>query len=127
VQPSGRVRALASQGSETAIVLSVLARVGANDVEAAAAAAFARGVRALATGSDLRLLPAAQCSMTALEGSLDALEKVSPLGKRNLLTACAEAAGADGVVTRGEADLLRALAQIWGCPIPLVAGSSATS
>jgi hypothetical protein len=117
----GRPVALATLPQPTAIVLSVLARVGAHGDEAAAAAAFAQGSRDLAAAPALHLLPAAACSLAALEPALQALASVSPLGKRNLLTACARAAGADGVLQPDEADLLRALAENWDCPIPLVA------
>jgi hypothetical protein len=69
------------------------------------------------------LLPQGRCGVPALETAVHALARVSPLGLRNLLTACAAAASTDGVLDADEADLLRALATLWDCPIPLVAAA----
>ena len=118
-RPTGRPTALVQHGEETSVVLSVIARAGAPDDETAAALAFARGHQQLQVPTDLQLLPAARCSIVALEEAVLALATVSPLGKRNLVTACAEAAAADGVIAPDEADLLRALAELWDCPVPL--------
>jgi len=67
----------------------------------------------------LQLRPATACTTTALDAAMDALADVSPLGKRNLLAACAVAAASDGVLSSDETDLLRALAAIWDLPVPL--------
>jgi Zn-dependent protease with chaperone function len=123
LRPTTRPQALIDHPAAVAVVLSVLARVGA-DAEAAAEAAFWRALQALDSSMSLSLLPAPQCNVAALEAAIDALFAISPLGKRNLIAACAEAAGADGRLTPDEADLLRALAGLWDCPVPLVAGRS---
>jgi uncharacterized tellurite resistance protein B-like protein len=119
-RPSGRPDALVQHGASAALVLSVLARTGSRGDEAAAQNAFARGRAALALAEPLQLLPPDRCRIEALEIAVDALAAVSPLGKRNLVQACAEAAGADGVLDADEASLLRALAELWDCPMPLV-------
>ncbi|MBM4061661.1 MAG: M48 family metallopeptidase [Planctomycetes bacterium] len=119
-RPPGRPTALLEHPREAAIVLSVLARAGARGEEVAANRAFAQGLLALGTPGQAALLPAEACPITALEAAVDALAAVSPLGKRNLLEACAAAAGADGQLADDEADLLRALAELWDCPVPLV-------
>ncbi|MFN9276167.1 MAG: protease, partial [Planctomycetota bacterium] len=67
----------------------------------------------------LRLRPAAECTLDALGVAVDALAEVTPLAQRNLLAACAAAAASDGAVQPAEAELLRALAAIWDCPLPL--------
>lgn len=117
---TGRPAALTEHPRELAIVLSALARTGTDGDETAAARAFAQGQLALALPGAFQLLPAAQCTLAAVEAAVDALDRVSPLGKRNLVAACAAAAGADGRLTADEADVLRALAGCWDCPIPLV-------
>ncbi|MCA8964681.1 MAG: TerB family tellurite resistance protein, partial [Planctomycetes bacterium] len=71
-------------------------------------------------GVSIELLPRQRSLITDLDAAVTALHRVSPLGKRNLLLACAEVAGADGSLDVDEADLLRALAELWDCPIPLV-------
>ncbi|MCA8950291.1 MAG: hypothetical protein KDE27_12370, partial [Planctomycetes bacterium] len=116
---SRRATALTAHLPDVAIVLSALARAGADDDETAAVTAFAAAIAALAIPAELTLLPSASSSITALDGSLDRLESVSPLGKRNLLAACMAAAGADGVLLPAETDLLRGLAEYWDCPVPL--------
>lgn len=125
LQPRGRPKALASHIPDAVVVLSVLARVGSNGDEAAATEAFAHGMEKLGIGATRQLLPANQSSVTALERSLDALETVSPFGKRNLLAACVAAASADDIVSPSEADLLRALAEIWDCPMPIARAQAA--
>ena len=120
----GRPTALVQHPRETTMVLSTLAWAGAGDDEEAATNAFEHGRLALGNSIPGELLPRQQCSMAALEPSLDALESVSPQGKRNLLAACAEAASADGEIAAEEADLLRALAELWECPVPLTSDRS---
>ncbi|MEO6595437.1 MAG: M48 family metallopeptidase [Planctomycetota bacterium] len=109
--------------NETGVVLSVLARVGAGDDEARATEAFAQGVKMLGIPT-LQLLPVKSCSMLALERAVDDLADVSPLGKRNLVMACAETVSADGHLDADEADLLRALAGLWDCPVPLLTAAA---
>ncbi|MCU0862953.1 MAG: M48 family metallopeptidase [Planctomycetes bacterium] len=119
-RPSGRPEALVDHGPAATIVLSALAHAGADGDAQKAQRAFERGHRELSLRGGGSLLPASVCSGTALEHAVDALAEVSPLGLRNLVGACAEAAGADGVLHPDEADLLRALAALWDCPVPLV-------
>lgn len=118
-RPSGRPTALVDHAGATAVVLSVLARAGARGDAAAAERAFAHGKQAIATTPELALLPPERCRVQQLESAVEELGSVSPLGKRNLLTACAEAAAVDGVLDADETDLLRALAGQWDCPVPL--------
>ena len=122
----GRPTSLAQHPHEVALVLSALAHVGAAD-PTAAATAFARGAEHLGVPQPLELRAAAECRMEALEGAVNALGSVSPLGKRNLLSACAATAGSDGHLTIDEADVLRALAGLWDCPIPIVAASPSSA
>jgi Zn-dependent protease with chaperone function len=119
-RPPGRPDALAEHMREASVVLSVLARAGAHGDEARAAHAFARGQQALGLGAAMELQPAAAATIEALETAVEAFARVSPPGKRNLLAACAEAAADDGVLDPDEIDLLRALATLWDCPVPLV-------
>ncbi|HEU4419590.1 MAG TPA: M48 family metallopeptidase, partial [Planctomycetota bacterium] len=111
-RPPPRPAALLQRGHETSVVLSAIARAGAAGDESLAAQAFARGQRLLQIPV-AQLLPAAEGSIAAFDAAIDALADVSPPGKRNLVLACAEAAGADGHLSQDEADLLRALAELW--------------
>ncbi|HEX5053077.1 MAG TPA: M48 family metallopeptidase [Planctomycetota bacterium] len=122
-RPRQQAAPLVHRPEQAGVVLSVLARVGAGGDEARAARAFAQGTGRLGM-STLQLLPTGACSMSDLEAAVDALADVSPYGKRNLILACAETAGADGYLDADEADLLRALAGLWDCPVPLLPGAT---
>ena len=126
-RPPARPRALVQHAAASTVLLSVLAHAGAHGDAAAAERAFARGRAELALPTTPGLLPAAQCSGIALEEAVTDLAEVSPLGKRNLLTACAEAAAADGVLEPDEVDLVRALAELWDCPVPLAVADGDTT
>lgn len=115
-----RPTALVQHGQDAAVVVSALAWAGKDGDLESARQAFDKGWAALESGSSGELLAASACGIAALEPSLDALATVSSLGRRNLLAACAEAAGADGVIAPDELDLLRALAELWECPVPLL-------
>lgn len=117
---AGAPESLVQNAAATAVVLSVLARVGSPLDDSMAAAAFARGRAHLTPGAELALLPAERCAVAELDRAVDTLARVSPLGKRNLIAACAETVAADGRIEPDELDLLRALAELWDCPVPLL-------
>jgi len=117
-RPPGRPRALIDLPGPTAAVLAALARAGAEGDEVAAQAAFAIGKAELPGMMD-QAMPTSARGLDGLDEAVASLAAVSPFGKRSLLTACARAASADGRLTADEADLLRALAEYWDCPIPL--------
>jgi Zn-dependent protease with chaperone function len=121
-RPPGRPSALVQHADACVVVLSALAHAGANGDEQAARAAFARGAAQLALRQPPTMLPATRGTPPELEAAVHDLAQVSPLGKRNLLAACGEAAGADGTLAPDEVDLLRALAETWDCPMPLPIG-----
>lgn len=103
---------------DCAVLLSALARVGA-DNEPDARAAFQRGVTRLGeSGPALRFLPLAECNLARVDAALDRLEAASPAIHRRVLLACAETVAADGQLTAREAELLRAIADALDCPLP---------
>ncbi len=103
---------------DCAVLLSALARVGA-DNEPEARAAFERGVARLGVSAPaLRLLPLAECNLAHVDAALDRLEAASPAIHRRLLQACADTVSADGELTVREAELLRAIADALECPLP---------
>ena len=111
--------ALRGLGAQLSLLLSTLAHAGSDD-SAAAQSAFAAGVAALGdqAPTDLALQPRADCTFGKLDGALDALAGVAPARLRELLTACAAAVASDGVVSGAEGELLRAVADALGCPVP---------
>jgi Zn-dependent protease with chaperone function len=111
--------ALRQLGAPLSLLLSTLAHAGSDDQDAAAAA-FAAGISALGDQAppNLALQPRADCTFGRLDQALDALATVTPARLRDLLTACAATVASDGVVSGPEGELLRAVADALGCPVP---------
>jgi hypothetical protein len=98
-------------------LLSCLAYWGADDVEQAKEA-FELGRSKLKGAEALSSSPVESCGLDAVEDSLRQLEALSPLLKRQIISACTACVGADGRVTVEEAELLRAVADSLDCPLP---------
>ena len=107
---------------ETADLISALAHLGQSD-EDQARQAFQRAALSLAPPQDLTLRPRGECTLTRIDEALTKLAEASPTIKKQLLSALIVCVAADGQVTVAEAELLRAVADSLGCPIPpIVAG-----
>jgi Zn-dependent protease with chaperone function len=104
---------------DCAVVLSALANVGSGDA-LEIQKAFAAGAPYLRApeNSGLLLLPGRQCGMDQIDAALDRLAQAVPIIKKNLLQACVQVVGADGVIVENEAELLRAIADTLDCPMP---------
>ena len=68
--------------------------------------------------SDLQLLTPDQCNVQQINTALNRLVLAVPVIKKNLLEACVQVIGADGVILESEAELLRAVADTLDCPMP---------
>jgi hypothetical protein len=103
---------------DCSVVLSALANVCSSnpgEVEKA----FRGGANALGAKADgLQLLPREKSGLGQLDNALDHLALAAPQIKKNLLEACVQVVGADGVIEEREAELLRAIADTLDCPIP---------
>jgi Zn-dependent protease with chaperone function len=103
---------------ECAVLLSTLAYLGTeNDEEAGRAFAQAAEKLLLPSGA-VRFLPADACGLAAVDAALTRLSTLAPLQKRSVLDACTTCVLADREVTADEAELLRAVADTLGCPMP---------
>jgi Zn-dependent protease with chaperone function len=103
------------------MVLSFLTRVGHRDVQAAGSAfetAVSRLPKTAAPRQPLSVLPVESCTFKALDRALDRLALASPVIKERVVDACARCVLADGTVTVKEAELLRAVTDALGCPLP---------
>lgn len=111
--------ALADLADACATLLAFLARVGeTSDLQTEQAFADAWGGLPFPPCP----LPAA-ASLRDLENALKQLEQLRPLQKPQLLKALARCIEHDGRITAGEAELMRAVADILDCPMPpLLAG-----
>jgi Zn-dependent protease with chaperone function len=110
-------RSLEPLTSDAIVLLSLLAHSGGED-PAAKGKAFADGLGRL-TRNPSPILPKESCDVGSLHRSLDRLSSAAPLLKKEILDACAATVSSDGKVTRDEAELLRAVADTLGTPIPL--------
>lgn len=103
---------------DCSVVLSALANVSssnAGDIEKA----FRTGAPHLGAKADeLQLLSRKECGLEQLDTALDRLALAVPQIKKNLIEACVQVVGADGLIQEREAELLRAIADTLDCPIP---------
>lgn len=127
--PTVRFKRLREVADASEVLLSALARIGARDDEQAAHRAFGAGATLLASQDSklrLQLRPAAGCSLQAVGAALDRLEQAGPLVKRVLLEASGRTILADGVISDQEAQLVRAIADALGTPLPVLSAGKQT-
>ena len=58
------------------------------------------------------------CGLDKIGEALDKFDAAGPMVKKTLLTACGKTVMADNDIVSDEAELLRAIADTIGCPIP---------
>jgi uncharacterized tellurite resistance protein B-like protein len=104
---------------DCAVLISALANVSSGDA-GEIQKAFEAGAPYLRAPDDgeLNLLPREQCGVDQIDAALNRLAQAAPLIKKNLLEACIQTVGADGVILEAEAELLRAIADTLDCPMP---------
>ena len=107
-----RYRAFDHLLDEANLLVSAIAAIGAGNDEAADEA------HAAATGNWPGSFSRLPMALDRLDEVLTKFDQSSPLVKRQLLEACARAVARDDRVTSGEAELLRAIADSIGCPMP---------
>ena len=101
---------------EIRVLMTVLARVGA-DSPAAASQAFAQVMRYF-TNQTLTPADKAEFTPERLSEVLTKLSLLSPLVKQTVIAACTDCVLHDGKVMPAEAELLRATALTLDCPMP---------
>jgi len=103
---------------ETAVLLSAIAHSG-NDTPEKVREAFEAGVAALPPiFGQVELVPWEECYVERLDAALDKCSQAVPHLREMILKACASAAAADKQIKPSEAELLRAIADALGCPVP---------
>jgi len=103
---------------DCSVLLSALAHTGQTD-SADITKAFQAGAPYLrADGTTPTLLPPDQCGLADISESLDRLVLAVPQIKKNVLEACTQVVGADGLIQENEAELLRGIAETLDCPMP---------
>ncbi len=113
-----RVRRISARrlSEPCAVVLSILAHAGSPS-ETSIRTAFEAGAAQL-PGIDTALLPSERAGLRELDRALEGLGEASPSIREQLLRACAACITADHEVTHAEGELLRAIADGIGCPMP---------
>lgn len=104
---------------DAGILLSATAYSGAADATQAHAA-FSRAAGSLGgmARAEIPWLPPTECELPHLGAALDRFAQSVPQIKKNLLSACAQTVGFDGVIQPREAEILRAIADSLDCPVP---------
>ena len=102
---------------ECEVLLSGLAHIG-QEGEAEARAAFQQGAALLMADSELQCLPLTECNLLQIDAAINEIAQASAQLKRQILTALVGTAAADGQLQRREAELLRAIADALGMPVP---------
>jgi Zn-dependent protease with chaperone function len=102
----------------SSVVIGALAYCGANSQEQASAA-FEKAMDTLGF-SQVKLPDASTCSVSVLEKSIQKLSLLKYTEKEKLLQSCLVCITHDDVVTVTEAETIRAIGDLLGCPIPLL-------
>jgi len=102
---------------DCAILFSGLARIG-QESEAKARAAFENGAAQLMADPELVFLPLAECNLPQIDAAIHNTAQATPQLKQQILNAMACVAATDGELKQREAELLRAIADAFGLPIP---------
>ena len=101
---------------EVRVVLSIMAYAG-QKVQKDIETAFYAATEALEFG-ELQLREKSRISVADLDMAMRKLEMLNPLAKPKLLLACATSVMHDQKISAVEAELLRAIASVLGCPMP---------
>lgn len=118
-QPArSRRRRLKELHPQAALLLSLLAHAGERDADRARSC-YAAGASEL--GITLPITARGRMGLKGLDAALDALAELRPLQMPKLLKAMARTVAADGRVDAEEAELLRTIADVLGCPMPPLA------
>jgi Zn-dependent protease with chaperone function len=124
IDPRVRYYSLKPMREPLSILLSSLARYGHEDAPQVRAA-FDAGAADVGLEPALDLSDTAHCGLRQLGQAVETLMQVSPREKRKVMRACAACIVADRQVTVDEGELLRAIADSLGCPMPpLLPGQS---
>ena len=117
---AGRKR-LADMAPEVGLLVAVIARAGTRadatgERSEALDQAIAAGGKEL--GIDFGAARAANLSLEAVGGALEAARELAPLEKARLVKGLFAAVTADGVIRVGEAGLMRLVGAVLDCPLP---------
>lgn len=115
-----RFTRLAPLRDKAGIILSTLAAMSHPEDEDAVRVAFARASQHLreTDAVEIPFKSGDQCGLDRIRDGLDDFAASSPIVKKRLLEACSLSVMADERISSREAELIRAVADAIGCPIP---------
>lgn len=102
---------------EAAMVVAVLAIHGHDELQQAQLA-FSTAMQSLLPNQTLPGMPDVGNDLSLFDSALALIARAQPMIKEKVLNACSVCAAMDGVFTIEEAELVRAIADTLGCPIP---------
>ena len=108
-----RFRKFSRLMQEANLLVSTISEIGAGN-EAEAIAAY----EAATEGWPSRYRRKGTTSLNELDDVLERFDRASPMVKKELLIRCGKAAMRDGDLSNREAEMLRAIADAIGCPVP---------
>ena len=117
---TAQVYSLKRLGHHCSVLVSSLA-YAAGSGEESISSAYESGAGVLSSMTELTLLSPSECDLNELDLSLSVLVNVAPNLKRKLIEAATEAVSVDGYLQVQEAELLRAICDVLGCPMPPLA------
>lgn len=125
----GSSRTASQMRSEVSLLLSTLARQGASGDEALAQEAFRKGIARFASAAGLSpattfISPEKPENFLALDKAVDVISRGNVRCRRSVMEACIQCVMHDEKVTVEEFELIRAVGEMMGIPVPphVVAG-----
>ncbi len=117
--PAIKYRKIDDLHDEASVLITTLAQLGSRDPDQVAAA-FRAGSSLIEdeVGRPLKIKSAGECGLGQIDAALKKFERSTPLVKRRLLFAAGKTVMADTMLTSDEAELIRAIADAIGSPIP---------
>ena len=98
---------------EANLLVSTISEIGAGS-EAEAVTAYQVATEGWPSGYQRK----GTTSLSDLDSVLDRFDRAAPMVKKELLIRCGKAAASDGDLSNREAEMLRAIADAIGCPVP---------
>ena len=114
---AARYHSLRPLAPDCAVLLSALAHAGQADPKTTQGA-FDAGLDVLGLAGKASLSTARRCGIDDIEKAFDRLELGTGAVKKKVLEACTAVVAYDGFVSLEESELLRAVADALGCPMP---------
>jgi len=111
------VRDWADVRPQAAVVIAALARVGSDDA-AVAEEAYQQTAAGLFAAAPPPMPAAADCALAAVDAALDKLRDLVPPLKQAMVQACVQCVARDDKLTDDEFQLLRAVVDVFECPVP---------